>query len=173
MYIDWDNNGQYASGNDEHWSSVMLRVGNNFIVNSSGTLWAKNAHFSGSITGSTITGGTITGGYISGGTIKMSGTEFTTGGSTSVCAYDQNIMVAPSTGAPSVTLDSTATGSVSVSVSLDVSTTQIHTPADGNIDVVTAVSVDSVDVTFTRPKYVLSGYGYATKKTIHYVGWED
>lgn len=51
-------------------SNGSMKVGSNFSVSSSGKLTAKNAEFSGTISGATISAGTISGADISGGTIS-------------------------------------------------------------------------------------------------------
>ena len=47
----------------------MIDFGTNFGVNSSGTMWAKNGDFSGSISGSSISGGSVSGARLSGNAI--------------------------------------------------------------------------------------------------------
>lgn len=49
----------------------ITTINDNFIIDKSGSLTAKNAKFSGTITGSIISGGTISGTNISGATIKF------------------------------------------------------------------------------------------------------
>lgn len=48
----------------------LVTINNNFKVLSDGSIEAKNAKFSGNITGSNISGGTITGSTITGGIIN-------------------------------------------------------------------------------------------------------
>lgn len=56
-------NGNYNQGVN------LIDFGTNFGVNSSGTMWAKNGNFSGSISGSSISGGSVSGASLSGNAI--------------------------------------------------------------------------------------------------------
>ena len=56
-------NGNYNQGVN------LIDFGTNFGVNSSGTMWAKNGDFSGSISGSSISGGSVSGARLSGNAI--------------------------------------------------------------------------------------------------------